>query len=197
MRELATWLPVLKDTAVAAPTYWNINSTDSNLYQECAKDSTQLLGIVTTNASSFVSGPPTFDKAQGILDYQVLAPHYLKDQTTFLGTYDLAIKSDFARCIYGFTNAPISASVSIISADGTNQVATVVTNERDGWIYLGAYGFTFSSPTVRVKLAQQIAPSQVSPIMPIKKSITCVKGKTAKKVTAVNPKCPTGFKKRA
>ncbi len=27
-------------------------------------------------------------------------------------------------------------------------------------------------------------------------TITCVKGKTYKKVTAVNPKCPTGYKKR-
>jgi hypothetical protein len=29
-----------------------------------------------------------------------------------------------------------------------------------------------------------------------KSSITCVKGKTSKKVTAVNPKCPTGYKKK-
>ena len=29
-----------------------------------------------------------------------------------------------------------------------------------------------------------------------KKSITCVKGKSTKKVTAVNPKCPTGYKKK-
>lgn len=30
-----------------------------------------------------------------------------------------------------------------------------------------------------------------------KKTITCVKGKTTKRVTAVNPKCPSGYKKRA
>jgi hypothetical protein len=29
-----------------------------------------------------------------------------------------------------------------------------------------------------------------------KKTITCVKGKLTKKVTAVKPKCPTGFKLR-
>jgi hypothetical protein len=29
-----------------------------------------------------------------------------------------------------------------------------------------------------------------------KTSITCVKGKTSKKVSAVNPKCPTGYKKK-
>jgi hypothetical protein len=29
-----------------------------------------------------------------------------------------------------------------------------------------------------------------------KTTITCVKGKLTKKVTAVNPKCPTGYKKK-
>ena len=203
MREIATWLPVLNDTALVAPTYWNINATDSNLYQNCAKDSTQLLGIVTTNASSFVSGPPVFNKAEGILDYQVLAPHYLKDKSTFLGTYDLAIKSDFARCIYGFSSAPISAKVSIISADGTNQVATVITNENNGWIHLGAYGFTFSSPTVRVKLSQEAPTPAPNPKVtkvaaPLKKfTIVCARGKAIKKVTGTNPKCPTSYKKKA
>ena len=27
-------------------------------------------------------------------------------------------------------------------------------------------------------------------------TITCIKGKSTKKVTAVNPKCPAGFKKK-
>ena len=27
-------------------------------------------------------------------------------------------------------------------------------------------------------------------------TITCIKGKTTKKVTAVNPKCPAGYKKK-
>jgi hypothetical protein len=29
-----------------------------------------------------------------------------------------------------------------------------------------------------------------------KTTITCIKGKTSKKVTAVNPKCPAGYKKK-
>jgi hypothetical protein len=29
-----------------------------------------------------------------------------------------------------------------------------------------------------------------------KKTITCIKGKTTKKVTAVKPKCPAGYKKK-
>ena len=30
----------------------------------------------------------------------------------------------------------------------------------------------------------------------VKKTITCTKGKTSKKVTGVNPKCPSGYKKK-
>jgi hypothetical protein len=37
----------------------------------------------------------------------------------------------------------------------------------------------------------------VAPNVVVKKTtITCVKGKTTKKVTAVNPKCPKGYKKK-
>ena len=189
LKEVAVWLPVLKDTAVAAPTRWNIASLDNNSLKGCYADSSRLSGIVTTNATGFVSGPPEFNIQDQTLEYKVLAPHFLKDGSIFKGTYDLAIDSKFARCIYGFTSAPVSASVSVLSNDGNSQVATVVTSERNGWIHLGAYGFTFSSPTVKVKLTQE-APA------PVTKSITCIKGKTLKKITAVNPKCPTGYKKK-
>ena len=33
------------------------------------------------------------------------------------------------------------------------------------------------------------------PVAQVKKTITCVKGKVTKKVSAVNPKCPAGYKK--
>ena len=34
------------------------------------------------------------------------------------------------------------------------------------------------------------------PVAQVKKTITCVKGKVTKKFTAVNPKCPAGYKKK-
>jgi hypothetical protein len=34
------------------------------------------------------------------------------------------------------------------------------------------------------------------PVVAKKVTITCVKGKTSKKVTAVKPKCPAGYKKK-
>jgi hypothetical protein len=154
----------------------------------------------------YSAGPPSFNKETGALDYKVLSPHFDSSGNENSGTYDLVLRSDFARCIYGFSNAPIRAEISIVGASGEDKVATTVINEKDGWMYLSAKGFTFSSPTIRVKMSQEkvveaAAPSTqasnaVKPAPVAKKSITCVKGKTTKKVVSANPKCPVGWKKR-
>ena len=148
----------------------------------------------------YLGKPPVFDKESQSLDYKVASPHFNSKGEVFKGTYDLQIKSDVARCLYGFSNAPISAKISIISESGEANVATTVVNEKDGWLRMAAYGFTFSAPTVKVKLTQessnQNTSGSASASAPVKKSIICIKGKTSKKVTAVNPKCPTGYKKK-
>ena len=198
MQETALWLPVLGDKAVAAPTIWLISSIGRGLINGCQVKEDQLSGIVTTNATSYISGPPTFNQTTQTIDYKVIAPHLLADGSIFKGTYDLTLNSELARCMYGFTKAPISATVSIVSLDGSNQIATTVMREKNGLIHLGAYGFTFSTPTVRVKLSQeaQAPAASAQPSNSKKVSIICIKGKTTKKVTAVKPKCPTGYRKK-
>ena len=129
-------------------------------------------------------------------------------KTLFKGVYDLSIRSEAARCIYNFTEAPLRAEVSVTSSDGSTQdVAVEAMTERNGWIHLGAYNFTFSSPTVKVKFIQDrvVATPNTSgpkksesPQVVAKKpsklaSITCVKGSVRKKFPA--GKCPRGFKK--
>ena len=161
--------------------------------KECVTKASGLAGLVTTNATIYDGSIPAFDSAEGALNYKVAAPHLAADGTEFSGTYDLIMSSSVARCIYNFTSAPISASVSITTSDGgVQKVATTVLNERNGWLHLGAYGFGFSSPTLKVKLTQAKAA-----VVAKKTTITCVKGKTTKKVTAVAPKCPSGFKKKS
>ena len=109
-------------------------------------------GLVTTNATSYSAGPPTLDKKTQTLNYQVAAPHFTRTGEVFSGSYTLALRSDVARCIYGFTNAPIKATVQVLDAQGDTKVATTSVAEKDGWITLSAQGFDFSRPTVSVKL---------------------------------------------
>jgi hypothetical protein len=155
------------------------------------------------------AGPPQFDAKDQSLNYQVAGPHFEKDgKTLFRGTYDLIMRKDVARCLYGFTDAPIKASISIINANGEEIIATEQIAERNNasgeWITLGKYGFTFSSPRLRVKLTQEkvVAPaanpvqSNKSVMKSNKATITCIKGKISKKITGVNPKCPSGFRKK-
>ncbi|CAB5067775.1 unannotated protein [freshwater metagenome] len=54
----------------------------------------------------------------------------------------------------------------------------------DGWFKFAATNFTFSAPTVKVAMG-------VNPA----KTLTCIAGTSVKKVTAVSPKCPTGYAK--
>ncbi len=197
MDNFLLWLPIAKDKAAAMPTQWRLGTmTDNGSGQvgDCLAKEKSLAGLVTTNSTMYIDGPPTF--TDDTLDYKVASTHFEPDGTTvFKGTYELIMSSTVARCIYKFTSAPISATVSITSENGEPNLATTLLTEKNNWLKLSAYGFTFSSPTVRVKLMQEAAP--VKPQTVVKKStITCVKGKITKKVTAVKPKCPTGYKKR-
>ncbi|CAN2215940.1 hypothetical protein MCEMRE203_01101 [Candidatus Nanopelagicaceae bacterium] len=189
-REVSAWIDSLGDKATYAPTVWSIRSMESQDYESCMKGSDTLSGIVSTNSTMYIGNPPTFNSSDQTLDYKVMSPHYLPDGTEFKGSYDLMIRSDVARCIYGFSSAPISATISVISSDGTAQVATTLVREKNGWLSLSAKNFTFSAPVVKVSLKQ--AGSKAAK----KSTITCIKGKITKKVTGSKPACPAGYKKR-
>ena len=194
IEEFLSWMPFLGDKAVAMPSQWsfqtlNLNSNTASELSKCTKSVNSLAGLIFTNASVFSSGAPAFNKVEGTLDYKVASPHTKPDGTLTSGTYDLVLNSTVARCIYGFSKAPISATVSVLSNDGQAQVATTIINEKNGFFRMGAYGFGFSAPTIKMKITQTGAAGA-------KTTITCVKGKSSKKVTGVNPACPKGFKER-
>ena len=225
MEMVGVWSKVLKDTAAAYPSQWifyDLGERDIASASACIKSSKTLAGFVTTNSTTYTATPPIYNEQTGTLDYKVASPHFLPDGKVFQGKYNLYIDSKVARCIYKFSDAPISATVSITSADGGQQsVATTVVSEQSGWLLLSAVGFTFSTPTLKVKLIQDpnavvvqtptpnVEPKapEVKPVAtaqankpiaasPKKVTITCVKGKLIKKISAVSPKCPTGYKKK-
>jgi hypothetical protein len=185
--DLNLWLPIINDRANATPTYWMVRTTTNaeTNKQSCLKNG-EVNGIVTTNATAYTSGAPYFNEKYQSLDYRVASPHFDAQGGVNVGHYNLQINSEVARCLYGFTNAPISATVSVISSNGENQVATTTLKESNGWIYLTAAGFTYSSPTLRVKFSQSGK----------KSTIFCVKSSSSKKVYGFNPKCPAGYKKK-
>jgi hypothetical protein len=99
----------------------------------------------------------------------------------------------------------------------------VALRQLGNWVFLNAENFTYSSPTLRIKLNQTTsATSQSTGAGEVKKdppapevkevkevvaakpaaavakkiAITCTKGKLVKKVSGTTPKCPAGFKKK-
>jgi hypothetical protein len=193
----AAFAPAYKDKATSTNTTWAFKAMNygqnSSDVQKCSDNTGNVAGLVTTNALTYLPGPPTFDKESQSLTYKVASPHYEANGSLASGSYDLSMRSDIARCLYGFSSAPIKAEISITSDEGEKKVATTIVNEKNGWLYLSAKGFTFSSPTINVKLSQE---KVVTPVAKQKVTISCVKGKTTKKVTAVSPKCPAGYKKK-
>ena len=211
VKEMNLWLPLLNDKAAAMRTFWVAQTIRGELpleSQNCVRGK-GFTGVIGTNAVVYSDGPPKFDKEEQSLNYTVGASHLDSKGDLFKGYYQLNLRSDVARCLYGFGSAPIQAKIEVSSSDGTPSVATTVINEKDGWLKMTAGGFTFSTPSIKVKLSQEAptpaptasptpTPSPTATAKPAAKKITisCVKGKTTKKVTAINPKCPTGYKKK-
>ncbi len=186
----------VKDTATGLNSVWSFSSLQNQgpqqSNQSCLSDTTKLLGLVTTNAMAYEGGAPRFEGGQ--LLYKVAGMHFAPDgKTENIGTYDLVMRSETARCLYGFSSAPISATISVTGGD-TQNVATTVVNEKDGWLHLAAYGFTYSDKVITAKL------SQLAPVVK-KKTVTiqCVNNKSPKTIKTVSgtaPKCPSGFHKK-
>ena len=182
----------VKDTSAGVSTQWYLGTISSSMVSQgsqkinqCLSDDSRLLGIVTTNSTVYDGGVPKF--SGGFLNYRVGGLHYLPDgKTEVLGNYDLVMRSDVARCLYNFNKAPVSATVTVTGGSSQN-VATTVVSEKNGWLKLAAYGFTFSEKTIKVKLTQK------------KTTVVCVNSKNSKltkKVTGYNPTCPAGYTKK-
>lgn len=192
--------PYAKDTATGQINVWQLKSIF--LPETSCYPAGQVNGLVTTNAVGYSWNPPAFE--DGYLNYKMGGLHYNKDGSLAHGTYDLIMRASVARCLYQFSSAPISATIQITAPDGHNEeIATSTVSEKNGWLKLAAYGFTFSSPTAKVKIQGEkegsSTPSPSSDTKPVAKTatITCVKGKLVKKVTGKAPKCPAGYKKKS
>lgn len=174
---------VNQDKATAAHKVWMFATVPAFKDHKCYQG-LGVKGIVSTNAALYAGGAPTFEG--GYLSYKVGGLHYLPGGELALGTYDLLIKSDVARCLYGFSKAPLSATISVVGDQG-DTVATTTFGEKNGWIRLSANGFTFSTKSLKVKFSQD------------KETIVCIsksQPSKTKKVTAYAPKCPSGYVKK-
>jgi len=191
----------LGNTARGSYSAWDFKRMSIQGAPHCMNDKSVLQGLLTTNAMTYQTSLPAF--SNGEISYKVSGLHYDMNGKVFQGTYSFIMRDSVAQCLYGFNGStPISGTVNVTSSDGSEQVAYTNVTDRNGFLQLTAQGFTFSSPVISAKLTQTSAtngsPAPASGSNAKQKtSITCVKGKVLKNVTAVSPKCPAGYKKKA
>ena len=208
LEEYAAWSPYLKEKALTTISNWSFGTNLSSADQSCLKVSGEISGFVASNASVYSSKPPQWDAATSSLTYKVAAPHLDEMGNVNQGSYTLAMPLTSIKCLYGQSNLPPSATVSIVYGNEVKTVATVSLKSESGWVFFSANGFHYSSPTIVVKFDKPGSKGAVTPTPQAKpqtkaqaplatKSIWCSKGTTKRKVTATKPVCPKGFKKIA
>lgn len=144
----------VKDTSIGTNRVWKFMSIGGGSGSKCLADKSKVLGLVTTNALGYAGESPQFKN--GFLDYKVAGLHYARGGAELnLGVYDFVMRSDTARCLYGFSKAPLSATVSVTNDKGNKTTATTVVSEKNGWLKMAAYGFTFSKKTIKVKISKK------------------------------------------
>ena len=183
------------------------------------KFDSRFLGLIGTNSIVYDLDEPQL--RNGFLDYKVGGVHSNPDGSDFMGSYDLVLNGEFARCLFGLSDSdkkvPLSSTISLVSGGLESTVQTTFFNDDGKWVRFGAYDFTFSIPKLRIKLFEKPTTESVkdslekkdvngevmaaekeaqTKAMAKKKTITCIKGKLTKKVTGLTPKCPTGYKKK-
>ena len=172
------------DRALKSKNKWEFRTLNSFFTDhKCLANKTRVQGIITSNAMLAQPGLPTFSKGQ--LSYQVSGMHYNHDGSIFTGEYTLQMRSDDARCLYGYSKAPIQTKVSVLDSGGIQKIATTSVSERGGWLTIRARNFTFSSPKIVVSITQETK-AKTSAKAPAIPSVSVGKGKFLAAKTLMN-----------
>jgi len=191
---------------------WRIESKSylgDSVNSNCLKSG--FIGAVSSNSMTYENAIPTWDIGGGSLIYRMASPHTALGKI-FIGRYDLLISEQVGKCLWSLKSLTPSAEISVTGANGEKKVITATSKIVNGFYKFTATGFTFSANKISVKMLSDgmnpIQPAAVdatpmpkatqsaAPVAAKKATITCVKGNAQMKISAVNPKCPTGYKKK-
>jgi hypothetical protein len=139
-----------QDRATGSQMIWGFNLYPSQI--RCGSERVDFPGYSASNALFQDSSVPVF--SGGFFTYRAGDFHRKQDGSINRGVYLFGIDSDLARCLYGFTQAPISASISVTNEDGEREIAVTRVYTQEGLLRLEATNFTYSVKTIRTKIIQ-------------------------------------------
>jgi len=195
---------------IATLSSWSLSSSffrDLALDKSATKCTTDLYGAnarvfqgaVFSNATMYQLSPPNWDAENKSFVFKVASPHLDEKGVPNKGFYTLYIPTEIAKCRWGDAVSSAKAEVQIIYADGKASVTSVAATTQDGNLRFNISGFGYSSPTIKIKMVMEVpltaAPDPKKSSAAKKVAIKCTKGKLVKKVLAINPVCPKGYKK--
>lgn len=176
-----------------AANFWIVgkNSTQSNRLGKCSG-----VPFITILSNSIYQDLPIWNNSTQSIDVNLTAPHFNVDGTVQKGYFEARISKEMGKCLWGIdlsTKSVAKMSISYSGESGT-EVQTV-SGRFDGENYiLFSANFHYSSPKVSLRMQDPLVLAN-TPSNSKKITITCVKGKIRKVITATKPSCPSGFKK--
>ena len=140
---------------------------------------------------------PVWNNDEKTFTWQAAAPHFAPDGVTVnKGFYKAVIPVNDAKLLWGLENpndAVTALEVSVTTEAGGSAAALKSISVKNGKIIIDVSGFEYSRPKLKIAMKKGWKPSAS---MAKKSTITCVMGKSVKKITAVKPTCPKGYKKK-
>ena len=152
--------------------------------------------VVSSNGVCDLS-TPVWNAETKEFAWTAAAPHFAADGVTpNMGFYKAIIPAADAKLLWGLDNpndAVKALSVQVVTEGSVSSAAVATVGVKSGKIIIDVSGFGYSRPKLKIALKKSWKPSQT---MLNKTTITCVMGKSVKKITAVKPTCPKGYKKK-
>jgi len=137
---------------------------------------------------------PVWDPSNQTMSVQVAGPHYKVNGELNAGFFQARISKQIAKCLWNLDVSTATKAQITLTEQGVNgaDVIETIAGNFDGDSYvLTDSNFHYSSPRISFKLINE--PALIPPKQQLT-SITCIKGKSLRKLTGLAPKCPPGYK---
>jgi hypothetical protein len=169
-----------------------------------SNDDTSGFGVEGTSGGMYVGSngvcglsTPVWSEENKEFTWRAAAPHFAPDGVTVnKGFYKAVIPTADAALLWGLTNpndAATALEITLTTEAGGTAASLKNISVKGGKIIIDVSGFEYSRPKLKIGIKKGYKPA--AKILN-KTTITCLKGKAVKKITAVKPACPAGYKKK-
>jgi hypothetical protein len=192
------------------PVYWIWGVSDVRMVSFGRCESIKSGVSVVSNA--FWDNFPVWDSVNSSINVALSGPHYKSDGSINNVNFQAKISTALAQCLWGIDlTHQAKAQISLLyDQAGQTQTQSYTGQLINDQYVVNVTGIHLSSPTLSLKFVDSVTPNPTPSATPtasitpsaspepslVKTTINCVKGKLIRRVTAIKPSCPVGYKKK-